>query len=89
MASVKNLKKDINFVLGDVIEECYTWELLNPEADTKKSTALVDETIAAFDTLIGKLHTKDIDNKKSHFKSIQSDLESVAQKLLIKVNKLK
>lgn len=88
MASVKNLKKDINFVLGDVIEECYTWELLNPEADTKKSTAIVDETIVAFDALIMKLNAKDVESKKSHFKSVQKDLETVAGKLLTKVNKL-
>jgi len=35
MASIKNLKKDINYVLGDIIEECYTWEILNPKADKK------------------------------------------------------
>ena len=35
MASIKNLKKDINYVLGDIIEECYTWELLHPKADKK------------------------------------------------------
>ncbi len=88
MASVKNLKKDINFILGDVIEECYTWELLNPEADTKKSSAIVDETIVAFDSLIVKLNTKVVESKKSHFKSVQTDLETVAGKLLAKVNKL-
>lgn len=88
MASVKNLKKDINYVLGDVIEECYTWELLNPEADTKKSAAIVDEAIVAFDSLIIKLNDKSVENKKSHFKSIQSDLITVAEGLLEKVNKL-
>ena len=88
MASVKNLKKDINYVLGDVIEECYTWELLNPEADTKKSSAIVDEAIEAFDVLITKLNTKDVENKKSHYKSVKSDLESLTGGLLEKINKL-
>lgn len=88
MASVKNLKKDINYVLGDVIEECYTWELLNPEADTKKSGAIIDEAIAAFDTLIIKLNDKNVENKKAHFGAIQSELISAAEGLLGKVNKL-
>ena len=52
MASIKNLKKDINYILGDVIEECYTWELLNPKADRKASEAIINESIDAFDTLI-------------------------------------
>ena len=28
MASVKNLKKDINFVLGDIIEAVYLYEMV-------------------------------------------------------------
>lgn len=88
MASVKNLKQDINYVLGDVIEEVYSWELVNPEADTKKSTAIVDEAIASFDALIAKVNDKKVENKKTHFKSIKSDLEGVAVKLLERINKL-
>lgn len=88
MASVKNLKKDINYVLGDIIEECYAWELLNPKADTKGTEAIIDEAIVAFDSLIDKVHSKNIDNKKTHFKNITLELEKTADKLLKKVNKL-
>jgi hypothetical protein len=88
MASVKNLKKDINYVMGDVIEECYTWELLNPEADTKKSEAIIDQAIVEFDALIVKLNDKSVENKKAHFKSVQSDLINAAEGLLGKINKL-
>jgi hypothetical protein len=88
MASVKNLKKDINYVLGDVIEECYTWELVNPSADTKKSQAIVEEAITSFDTLISKVNDKNVENKRAHFKSVQVDLEKAASTLIGKVNKL-
>ncbi len=88
MASIKNLKKDINNVLGDVIEECYMWELMNPKADTKKSQAIIDEAVGVFDTLIVKMSEKNIENKKAHFNSVQSDLEATATKLLERVNKM-
>ncbi len=88
MASIKNLKKDINYVLGDIIEECYTWELLNPKEDTKGAEAIIDEAIEAFDTLIENVNSKDIENKKSHYKSINSKLEKTADKLIKKINKL-
>ncbi len=88
MASVKNLKKDINYILGDIIEECYMWELLNPKADAKKSQAVVDEAISSYDGLLNKVNAKNIENKRAHYKSIQSDLESVASSLIVKVNKL-
>lgn len=88
MASIKNLKKDINYVLGDIIEECYTWEILNPKADKKETEAIIDEAIEAFDTLVEKVNAKNVDNSKAHFKSINSELEQTANKLIEKINKL-
>ena len=46
MANVRNLKKDINYVLGDIIEAAYVWELTNPSKDNKKSEAIIEEAIA-------------------------------------------
>jgi len=88
MGSIKNLKKDINYVLGDIISECSAWQLENPTEDTKKSEKIVDEVIDTFDELIAKVHAKDIENKKAHFKSISAELESKASILLEKVNNL-
>ncbi|TYP96087.1 hypothetical protein C7447_10924 [Tenacibaculum adriaticum] len=88
MSSVKNLKKDINYTLGDIIEECYVWELLNPKDDSKKSEAIIDEAIATFDELLSKVHAKNVENKKAHFKSISAELESKATALVEKVNSL-
>ncbi len=88
MASIKNLKKDINYVLGDIIEECYAWELMNPNEDKKKSEAVIDEAIITFDALIDKINTKNIENKKAHFKGLQAELMTSANSLLEKVNKM-
>ena len=88
MANVRNLKKDINYVLGDIIEAVYIWEYANTDKDTKKSEAIIDEAIATFDVLIEKVNAKGVENKKAHFKSIAKDLESKGQSLIDKINKL-
>ena len=89
MASVKNLKKDINYVLSDIIEECYVWQILQ-EDDKKSAKAekIIDETIETFDALIEKVHAKDVENKKSHFKAVAKELEVKATGLLAKIQKL-
>ena len=84
MASIKNLKKDINYVLGDIIDEC----IVSASGDAKKIEAIVDEAIVVFDELIAKVNAKNIENKKTHFKAIEEELEKKATKLLTKVNKL-
>ena len=67
MANVKNLKKDINYVLGDIIEAVYLFEMSTTGKPTETSNALIDEAIATFDNLITKVNAKKVENKKAHF----------------------
>ncbi len=88
MANVRNLKKDINFVLGDIIEAVYIHEMTTSGKPSEKTNALIDEAIAAFDSLIAKVNEKKVEDKKAHFKQIHSDLEKTATQLVEKINAL-
>lgn len=88
MANVRDLKKDINYVLGDIIEAVYVWEYSNKDKDTKKSEAIIDEAIETFDDLIAKVNAKNIDSPKAHFKAINQELETKGRTLIEKINKL-
>ena len=88
MANIRNLKKDINYVLGDIIEAVYSWEYLNLDKDTKKSEKIIDEAIKVFDDLILEVNQKDVENKKAHFKNINAKLEKNGRALIEKINKL-
>jgi len=88
MSSVKKLKKNINYTLGDVIGECYEWKLLNPKEDATKIDEIVDEAVGVFDELIVKVHDKNVENKKAHFKAIKSTLVSAEKSLLEKINSI-
>ena len=88
MAKVRDLKKDINYVLGDIIEAVYIWEYNNTDKDTKKSEAIIDEAIATFDELIEKVNKRDVENKRAHFRAINKELEDRGRALIDKINKL-
>lgn len=88
MANVRNLKKDINYVLGDIIEAVYIHEMTTSGKPTPETNALIDEAILAFDELIKKVNQKGVENKKAHFKQVNADLESSAKKLVEKINAL-
>lgn len=88
MANVRNLKKDINYVLGDIIEAVYVWEYANTDKDTKKSEAIIDEAITIFDDLIEKVNDRSVEDKKAHFKAINQELEDKGRALIEKINKL-
>lgn len=88
MANKRDLKKDINYVLGDIIEEVYVWELENPEKDHKAGEAIIDEAIAAFDSLMTRVSDRKVENASKHFKAIRVDLEANAKGLVEKLNAL-
>jgi len=88
MANKRELKKDINYVLGDIIEAVYVWELANAQKPTKDSEAVIDEAIATFDELIARVNDRSVENKKAHFKAISADLELKGRGLIEKINKL-
>ncbi|WP_299900030.1 hypothetical protein [uncultured Aquimarina sp.] len=88
MANKRNLKKDINYVLGDIIEEVYIWEESNPNKDKKAGEEIIDEAINSFDTLMTRVSDRSIENPAQHFKSIREDLEKTAKSLAEKVNSL-
>lgn len=89
MASVRNLKKDINYVLSDIIEECYVWQMLQDDPEqVDKAEKIIDEAIITFDELIVKINAKDVENKKAHFNSVKTELQTRGQSLLSKIEAL-
>ena len=86
MASIKNLKKDINYTLGDIIGVCDIIQV--DEKKAKKADKIIDETIDVFDALMEQVHAKNVDNKKAHFNAISKELETQATKLVAKINKI-
>ena len=88
MANRRTLKRDINYVFGDIIEAAYLHQVTHPKEDPAKSEEIVDEAISDFDELIGKMNQKDVENKKQHFRGIEKELEVKARDLVEKINAL-
>lgn len=88
MANKRDLKKDINFVLGDLIEEVYVREATNSDINNTEANAIVDEAIATFDSLMNRVSQKGVENPAAHFKEVRADLQSSATKIAERINNL-
>ena len=86
MSSIKNLKKDINYVLGDVIE--YAIDVTALKNEPNKGEEIIDEAINTFDSLIASINAKNVENKKAHFRAINENLETKARELVNKINSI-
>ena len=86
MASIKNLKKDLNYIFSDIIEECYLWQLENKDKE-EEAEPIIDGAIFSFDNLIEKINDK-TDNTKKHFQSIILELEENVKDLRSRLDSL-
>jgi len=85
------LKKRINAIVNNIIEECYSVQISdkNKDGETNK---IIDEAVEMFDDLLARLKAAKeiIDNKelKKHYDAISSDLEKTSLNLINKLNKV-
>ncbi|WP_026810179.1 hypothetical protein [Arenibacter latericius] len=88
MASIRDLKKDINYVLGDIIEAVYLVDASDNGQVSKEGEAVIDSSIATFDNLIEKVNNKEVENRAAHLKEVRKELETKAAALVGELNKL-
>ena len=92
MANRRIIKKDINGLMGDVIEECYMELLSNPGKNEIEINAIIDEAVDLADNLIAKTNNlKNIKDRKAmklHFQKISTELEEKAIGFIAKLNAL-
>lgn len=88
MASIRDLKKDINNVLGDIIEAVFLLEDAKDQPESKEGSAIIESAITTFDELIIKVNQRDVEDRSAHLKKVRAELEDKAKALIDKVNKL-
>jgi len=89
MSSIKEFKKEINYIFGEVIDEASYKQLINPETDDNKVQAVIDEAVAAYDDFYAKISKgSKAENKKAYYKQVRQDYEASVKELLAKVEAL-
>jgi len=87
MATIRDLKKTINYELSGIIEECYTWQLANSD-QAEKAEKIIDAAIASFDDLIARVNDRSVENKKLQLQGVTKDLFKSTDSLMKKLVKL-
>ena len=88
MASKRILKKNVNYLFGDLIDECYLWMLINPEKDAAKANEIVDEAVEYYDDVMSRIASREIENANKYFNLLNSEVEQRATELVDKINAL-
>ncbi|MBK7713514.1 MAG: hypothetical protein IPN67_08860 [Bacteroidales bacterium] len=92
MASVRELKKDIDYLIYEVISDCFVFSELHPEIKSDELSALISEAVDFRNDLIARVNNPDgKDNPKivkAYYKTLQKDLLTGVDKLFTRLSDL-
>ena len=73
--NLRDIKKDIEFLIGDFVEDCLLFAMLHPEKDLAKVEGLINEASDLADTLIDKVnHPANDVKKRAYYNRIGAEL---------------
>jgi hypothetical protein len=92
MASVRELKKDIDYLIYEVIADCFVFSDLHPDLRSDELSAIISDAVELRNDLIARVNNPDgKDNPKivrAYYKSVGKDLLSGVDNLFTRLSGL-
>lgn len=92
MASIRELKKDIDYLVFEVISDCFAYSNIHPDDKSDELTALISDAVEFRNDLIARVNNPDgKDNPRivrAYYKKIEKDLLTGVDGLFEKLSAL-
>ncbi|HUS87252.1 MAG TPA: hypothetical protein VMW76_08430 [Bacteroidales bacterium] len=92
MASVRELKKDIDYLVFEVISDCFTVMSVKPEEKSEELSLIVADAVKLRNDLVARAnHPVGKDNPglvKAHYRKLREDLVKGVDKLFDRISKV-
>lgn len=83
--NLRTIKKDIEYVLGEFIDDCTLFIAINPDKATEEIANIIDEAVDLYNDLKDKVN-KPQDPKAAYYKGIRCELFDGLDKLCEKLS---
>jgi len=92
MASIRGLKKDIDYLVFEVISDCFIYSKIHPENECDELSAIISDAVDFRNDLIARVNNPDgKDNPKivkAYYKAVEKDLITGVDKLFTRLSDL-
>jgi hypothetical protein len=92
MASIRELKKDIDYLIYEVISDCFVYSNIHPENKTDELSTLISDAVEFRNDLIARVNNPDgKDNPKivkAYYKTLEKDLIAGVDELFERLSTL-
>ena len=92
MASIRELKKDIDYLVFEVISDCFAFSSVHPDNQSDELSAIITDAVKFRNELIARVNNPDgKDNPKivkAYYKSVKKDLLTGVDNLFTRLSTL-
>lgn len=89
--NLRDIKKDIEYLVGEFIDDCSLFIAINPSKDDQAVAKLIDEAVDLYNNLKDKANAKVEGNRKVYFNALRKELleglDALCEKLSKEVSK--
>lgn len=89
MASRRELKKNVNYIAGELFMECLVNSLYVPGTDKAKADKLMGEVLEMQDEFISRISHTEPGNVKGFYKKFREDFNKKVDEIIGAIGKLK
>jgi hypothetical protein len=90
MASIRNLKKDIDYLVFEVVSDCFTYAGVNPGKHTEDLSDIIEESVLLRNDLFNRVNNPAGDGTptalKANLKAVRKDLFAGVDKLFSRLS---
>lgn len=89
MASRRNLKKDISYVIGDIFTECLVYKELVPGTDKDAAEKIIVDLLRIDNEFITRISHTEPGNAKQYYRTLIKDFQANMGQVIDSLVKLK
>lgn len=88
MASIRIIKKDIDFLISEVVSDCWAFIYIHQDKKADEAVAVMNSAIELRNDLFERINKFDKADAKKHFKAINQDLLKSVDGLFVRISEL-
>lgn len=74
MASLRVIKKDIDYLVSEVVSDCWTFLYINPGKNEEDVIAIINDAVEFRNDLFTRVNKPNKESIKAHYKAVNQDL---------------
>lgn len=88
MASRRALKKNVNYIVGELFTECLVHLMYIPGTDKAKADELLGKILVMQNEFIGRIDHSKTDHAKEYYRKFRKDFQSQVDAIVDEITKL-